>query len=132
MNQTKLTGVSVPRPSGLDANAGRSQRTKFYNFSTSADAKGKALYTGDSEWSEVRVKLITANPFYVSIDSGDGNQGGEIAQGEEVSFIIPRGCVLKYSCQNSSTVRITVQPIAWQEQILKSLEAIHYVLSNRK
>lgn len=130
MNQTRLSSVSVPRPSGLDANAGRSQRTKFYNFSTSAEAKGKALYTGDAEWSEVKVKLITANPFYVTIDSGDGNQGGEIAQGEEVTFIIPRGCVLKYSCQNSSTVRITIQPIAWQEQILKSLEAIQLALAS--
>ena len=129
MNPTKLAQVSIPQSSGLDANAGRSQRTKFYNFSTSNDAKGKTLYTGDGEWSEVKVKLITANPFYVSIDSGDGNQGGEIAQGEEVTFIIPRGCVLKYSCQNSSTVRITVQPIAWQEQILKALEAIQRAVS---
>lgn len=102
-------------------------RTDAFTYFTKADITDR-LYNGDRLWARVLLTLESAGPVAVgtraTITPVLSGQGQLLTTGQTREFIIGKGTVLYIASTTVNRVSVTIEPIAWAEQITGLITAL--------
>ncbi len=101
-------------------------QTDIYTYFTKADGVTQLLYSAQ-RWTRIELALETAGP--VSIGTRETVMPVLSGQGiilrptsDWTDFVLPKGDRLFIAAETVNRVKVIVEPIPWQEQILLQLE----------
>lgn len=132
VGMTTLGSRAVPQvPAAGDTISAGANRTQTYTYFTAITGTGAdipILYNGDRLWARVKLTLETAGPVVVGeksqilpVTSGKGRQ---LPTGREVEYVISKGTKLYIASTTVNRVSVTIEPLAWLEQIFATLNRL--------
>ena len=127
--RSKIAPVSLDRtvaqaPTTSDALGAGENRIQISTYFTKVPVDGQppdVLYSGDRNWTRVRVMLETAGPVAVGQFSNLfpvlSGRGQLLTTGVPVTFDIAKGNKLYIAAQSVNRVKVTIEPYPWLEMI---------------